>query len=1019
MQPAKFLKLTVSVCAALCTSRSETPRSLRVSLSRGVTHIPLTFGPDVFSREFDHDDNVVRARDAKVFTVNLQLTPEAARTPEAALRSDIFTSHVLIEPELDRVPEPGKPEHRSAGSTSVMLCDLAVAPASGTVAPSVGSAAVAVGARAGETSSVVAVSSAPPAQSDQLGLVLVYADGTGAAVAQPKAKVWMRVSDVQVVTYAADGRTIVTRALLQVNESVMQSALLKREEEERAQHTVNAYISGCQYMYQRLRPTWEAVRHIHCLSYRFGSSALPSVFYSMPSDYPVVSPAYFLNALRIVLRRERVSEAEFLGLADGSRLAADIAVQVATAYAWYCTYESDGSDVRQVQRMLRRGGIGGAYHQPLYGDGHHMHPLFDPRADIDLDDLFDVRQPLKHVPTEDFNVALRNKADDCEGTSELNMQMVMAITYYMAAPRDPLLRKLRAVLSLYVPMLVLMGVSSGDVGGDYKLLAARRGSIGAHMSLALVAKHAYYGMHVRVNRERTLVPSPDERVLVDESRRCTETVLFAEGTGPLIPSRRPLDRRVHMLLPEAMVAAAACNAHDKQQQQQQQQQTWAPSSDAVGADANNDGGSAAVGDAQLNAQLFGVSVRFMSDQEVQQHSGGATHTNIQTRAGASAAAAPVQSGIEFVSNSGIQQRAMWDQPIGCFPFRAQTEAASTHELLRNETITRNSLFATTIVRAAFPDALGHVPRMYWFTDSPGLRNSFYFTAQSVYTPQLMHMGIPRGASAVVRVGTSAEGKPEYTYGVPIHEFIANAPTVGMACEPELDMAEIDASKLLMQRAPPAPPVFAPPPALPTQRAVDDGWLMKTHPTMLQDAAADVVTAEKHEERTRVLADIAAVADNAAVTSMLKHIYAASPRVPGTGVCVLEPCPLSADAVAAVYAANAGTAAAAVRVLALPADRRAAARELADATLAAHRGVVFRNAPALPTTATYLMRYAMVDDDVRMDALRKAAVQSVRLNTARGVVMLDPAGMEWDDEHLAPDHGGIRLRLRYFTTLLVK
>jgi len=76
---------------------------------------------------------------------------------------------------------------------------------------------------------------------------------------------------------------------------------------ERNSRIMNGYMKAAQFLYDQIKPTWPSVDRINNVEWRTRTAILPSLPYAIDPTLPVVSNAYYENALAIVLSRMNLS----------------------------------------------------------------------------------------------------------------------------------------------------------------------------------------------------------------------------------------------------------------------------------------------------------------------------------------------------------------------------------------------------------------------------------------------------------------------------------------------------------------------------------------------------------------------------------------------------------------------------------------------------------------------------------------------------------------------------------------
>jgi len=850
--------------------------------------------------------------------------------------------------------------------------------------------------------------------SDVLPIVEMHVPGTEDS-ANPKTLLWLSLSSV---TVRNEDQTI-RRAVVppaptqEAIVALMQAALVV---EFKHQRTMNGYVTACRNMYMNLKSTWPATERIHCLAYRAGMLALPSLAYTTPVEPPYVSIDYFKHALDLVLGRERTSMDEFMALRHTSTRAASIAAQVITMYAWHCTYAADEADVPATAWQASKVFDGALYHDKRGG----VHPFMQPTINVSQDELFNPNLAISNVPIEMFYVAARLHADDCEGLSELTLQLQYSLLYYLrdinTVRKDASyfgVIKLRQILSLYVFSIALMGVTSGDIAGDYNAIKDAS-SMGAHMAAVAVSKDLFYKLMRRTNVSKKLFEPAldnDERAQTEVSKQCESKIVMLEGTGPLLPTAHVLSSNPQLLLPVEMLALDRTSPPHQKHIALAAADVAGLEARVLGAGAVHTLGNTDDGNGDDTSRVSTLSVNQPPNPR-QSNFGNRVSTRVDTRVerriGASSSAynfgsAPIEM-IQFVSGRDGQAVGNMASP-GFSP--------------TNECTTSNSLFISNMLRSMFPNAFGHLPRWYHWTPDPALDTYFYRTVQSLYTPHLMRMGYPAGAFAVVYRSPPESGK-RITYGVTFKDFVNadadDASTVSLWSEPPLEPHEVESMRVLREQTPRVPPLYAAPKEAPTKKAVfEDQWLASNYPLSFCDTQTYVLTKETSDEYRAGLSNIANTARASGVRSLLKQIYLGYFRSDVT-VCTLDRMHLATDKLVPTLDGDRALLADARFMLEkIAGSKLVTTADVAAALASAHAKLVYRKPALLPTTATYFIRYNMLAPE-RMRAMDDAVKRSIALKVSTHpdvTVFLEPSSAVFHHEQSAADLGLYRSHIRFY------
>lgn len=288
-------------------------------------------------------------------------------------------------------------------------------------------------------------------------------------------------------------------------------------------------VRGWQRMFDGLPQTFQAASTINCYLMRSGDGfMLPSTSYLLQPQPMDVDVNYYENALRIVMRRERLSERSLLDLSVTDRRLGSVGVQMLALWCNYVPYVSD-----QAYVPLREPQEESSIWARVIGaqSAHHLH--------------------MKHFAMEEFESAEIYDADDCEG---VGMVIVRHHGYVLAIPaerRSAALNHVCAALRLYAPLLLLCGVTSADLGGDFAALTAPGAKMGAHMFALFVPVGRLMRMISRVDTSLTLRPTAEFELNCERTRDMP--ILCGEGTGLLAPLPLNLAEHKRLLLPPPSV----------------------------------------------------------------------------------------------------------------------------------------------------------------------------------------------------------------------------------------------------------------------------------------------------------------------------------------------------------------------------------------------------------------------------------------------------------------------------------
>ena len=285
-------------------------------------------------------------------------------------------------------------------------------------------------------------------------------------------------------------------------------------------------IAQWQELFAAYPQTFPAAKNINCYIMRTEDGMIvPSIGY-LKQPLPLGSNAgYYENALDIVVRRERLSRDELAALEITDRRLGSIAMQMLALWCNYVPYVSDQAWVpvkaepEQAPSKWAR----------LVGKQSKHH--------IDM----------KHFDMEEFEAAELDGNDDCEGVGAVIVRHHGYVLSIPANKRSPALNKVCELLAHYSPLLLLCGVTSGDLGGDFAALTRPDAKMGAHMFALFVPTAQLVRMIKRV------VPAFEAEVTSPPGLQ----ILCGEGTGLLAPIALDLPEQKRLLLPPRIIQTAS------------------------------------------------------------------------------------------------------------------------------------------------------------------------------------------------------------------------------------------------------------------------------------------------------------------------------------------------------------------------------------------------------------------------------------------------------------------------------
>lgn len=208
---------------------------------------------------------------------------------------------------------------------------------------------------------------------------------------------------------------------------------------------------------------------------------------------PEATLAYYSNLLDIALRRERIVRADFAAGRCSDEQEVAVLATVLTIFANQTVYEADHTLLPGTK----------ARYQVIEQFCHFLRELRS--AGVDL------------------------PAGDCEDDGLEIYYHTLELRDLPDAASDPALLRLQRVRHCFYAQLLLAGVESGDIGGDFKVLER----IGAHLHCAIVPKALFatiYGDKTPLPQLAELGDSPEA---LERSRRLW--IVPLEGTGYLSP----------------------------------------------------------------------------------------------------------------------------------------------------------------------------------------------------------------------------------------------------------------------------------------------------------------------------------------------------------------------------------------------------------------------------------------------------------------------------------------------------
>jgi len=256
------------------------------------------------------------------------------------------------------------------------------------------------------------------------------------------------------------------------------------------------YMGSCVQLFKQIKATWDITDDINVYRYKCRVGTLPAAAY-LGNRLGNTSPAFFINALKIVLARHKLRLEQF---DRNSSKAASVLGAVLCLVDTYMAYVPD------IVFLPKKGG------------GHSF----------------------KRFPLESFDLALIRGGGDCEDmaleicleAAELAACAARGGTLSANAAETRALSELIHVRQLFVFTMALGGVSSAEINGDYSNCS--RDDMGAHMWSMAIPCWLWFEMWARGNSmPQTLLARYRDRI--EESRRRFKYPMILEGTGLLEP----------------------------------------------------------------------------------------------------------------------------------------------------------------------------------------------------------------------------------------------------------------------------------------------------------------------------------------------------------------------------------------------------------------------------------------------------------------------------------------------------
>lgn len=346
---------------------------------------------------------------------------------------------------------------------------------------------------------------------------------------EPKGKVWIRASSAILI----NDRPI---SLLQTREVAQEQWALYQKQRVSRMRELRGLMSAWQFFFEQTHQTFPAADGINCYTLRIADGTiLPAIAYMLQPTTAKTDVSYFENALDIVLRREKLSRKDTASMKLDNPQLASVAMQLLCIWCNYIPYVSDEGwvPVKKAENI---------------GDSAWSR-LVTARSKNHIE--------MKHFSMEEFEIAELYTADDCEGVGFVIVRMRSYLLQTDKALRSPALDRICDILTLYVPLLLLCGVTSGDIGGDFASLSAKDAELGAHMFALFIPVQRMMNMIRRCNSVSSPIPNPTLEFELACSQSADLPILCGEGTGLLSPLPIDLPYEKTLFLPPQMKSLSA------------------------------------------------------------------------------------------------------------------------------------------------------------------------------------------------------------------------------------------------------------------------------------------------------------------------------------------------------------------------------------------------------------------------------------------------------------------------------
>jgi hypothetical protein len=255
---------------------------------------------------------------------------------------------------------------------------------------------------------------------------------------------------------------------------------------------------------------------------------LPTVGYLMQNKASSHVPqGYFHNSALIVLEEEGMSEDDFLRLPVNSRKAASIMMRTLCTWVHGIPYISDMAYLP---------------HKHAFSDIIHDRVL----NRLKIHKGTDFSAP-ERVDLEEMQMAELTNSADCEDDGCQICRMSAALRD-LRDVTSRVVALLQATRKLYIFFLVLMAVTSADIGGTVAALKSSSQTLGAHMLAVAYPLKRVVDM-ISATRQDNMFATATVEFEENYRRSAPLPVLIGEGTGVLLPVSTEFPERPSLLLP--------------------------------------------------------------------------------------------------------------------------------------------------------------------------------------------------------------------------------------------------------------------------------------------------------------------------------------------------------------------------------------------------------------------------------------------------------------------------------------